>query len=241
MPEGGFFYYLGDSLTAMRGGGVVGSGAESGAPHAIAAAAAHTPVAEVRKDVATPLTGGDMQRLLPGARILTYPTLGHFRSIEDVLRDPRVRTRPNPAHAFIVLFVTDKSFEGGTEFLDGHWCAVFYNGAGELEYFDPYGEPVDSPLRELSPEDRAKLGETRFYLRDLLADYAKRGGPITVNRIAFQKDRRDVATCGRHCAFRVRNRHLTDEEYARKISEAPGVPPDVYVTLATEAALGHAR
>lgn len=180
-----------------------------------------------------------MKKLLPYARILTYPQLAHFGSVEELLEAPHGGV--NKDAAVVILYVTDKSFEGGTEFLDGHWTCLFITRDGELEYFDPYGEPVDTPLKELSPHERAKLGESRFLLYDLLREFVGRGGNVRVNTIPFQADRKDVATCGRQCAFRIVNRALTDEEYARKISADPRISPDVFVTLATEDALGHAR
>lgn len=175
--------------------------------------------APMAKKKAYPLSDDDIQALLPGTPTVLYSELEGkaFKDITD-----------NNGHA-MVLFVNE---ETPTEVV-GHWLAIVKLADGVL-LFDPYGSVRPDPwYRNAADLTKAELAEThqsRPVLEQIVRDAGYR--PL-FNRTAFQQDKRDVNTCGRHCVVRIWHAHLDNEDYAAALYGA-GENADTVVTKLTD-------
>jgi hypothetical protein len=142
---------------------------------------------KINKIVKKPLSDNELKTILgKDLKILMYPDLAKYSSIEQLL--------PNPNDYCIILIV-----ESETKFnISGHWTALLkYDGA--YEYFDPYGNGVDVDLMTwMDAKTRARLSESKPYLRHLLKNKT-----YTFNRTKYEILRKGVNTCGSHCAYRI--------------------------------------
>lgn len=119
--------------------------------------------------------------------VIAYDELQKYNTIEDLL--------PQDKSYCILLYLENKNM--------GHWIALLrYNNNGEdtFEYFDPYGKHIDEPLSWVGAGVRKELNINRPYLSDLL----KQSNLKKIwNHKDFQKEDKNIATCGRHCINRV--------------------------------------
>jgi len=140
-------------------------------------------VQKVKTIETTPLGDDDIRKYLPNAKILTYPELSKYDSIEEIL--------PNDKDYFIVLYLDSPT--------SGHWITVLRDG-DTIEYFDSYGKSPDNPLKWLSKDREAKMGEKAPYLGDLLK---KTKLKVIYNKIPYQSQNGEIQTCGRHALNRI--------------------------------------
>ena len=165
-----------------------------------------------------PLSDADIRKILGnGISIITYPDLGKMNSIDEAF-DSKGRC--------IMLYLTESE-------TSGHWVCMLKK-RGSIEFFDPYGEPPDKPLTTLSDEQREALGEGEPLLTEMLRASGK---PVYYNTHGFQKDRADVATCGRHSVVRCLYAPYTLEKYKACIDKS-GMSPDNFVSALTAQKLG---
>ena len=165
-----------------------------------------------------PLSDGDIRQILgQDIRILTYPDLGKLKSADQMF-DAKGRC--------ILLFLTSSPTEG-------HWCCLLNKKKG-IEFFDPYGEPPGEILDELPKARLEALDQNQPYLARLLRASGK---PVYYNTHEFQKDKKSVNTCGRHCVVRCLYAPYSLETYA-KVIEKSGMTPDDFVSALTANALG---
>ena len=167
------------------------------------------------------LSDGDIQKLLPGVKIIAYPDLANYSRIEDAL-DEQGRV--------VILFETESKTVG-------HWIALHATPDGGIEFFDSYGLRPDSQKRWLSKSKLVELKEDEPLLMDLLRDSEARGKPVTFNATHFQSDRDNVQTCGRHCVVRLMSKGSSLPNYTTWLKSQPGTPDDV-VTRITNTHLG---
>jgi hypothetical protein len=64
----------------------------------------------------------------------------------------------------------------------------------------------------------------------------KAGFEPLFNRTAYQQDKKDINTCGRHCVVRIWNAHLNNAEYTAALY-SKGDNADTVVTQLTDAIL----
>ncbi len=165
-----------------------------------------------------PLSDGDIRQILgQDIRILTYPDLGKLKSADQMF-DSKGRC--------ILLFLTSSPTEG-------HWCCLLNKKKG-IEFFDPYGEPPGEILDEIPKDRLAALDQNQPYLARLLRASGK---PVFYNTHDFQKDKKNVNTCGRHCVVRCLYAPYSLETYS-KIIDKSGMSPDDFVSALTANALG---
>jgi hypothetical protein len=134
---------------------------------------------EVKEDA---LGDNIIRKYLPNARIIKYSELKNFNNIEDLL--------PNEQSYCILLYESQPN--------SGHWTAIMRID-DNIEYFDSYGNKPDLPLT-WSKNINASLGQSIPYLSQLLN---KTNRNVFYNDFQYQKENRDIATCGRHCIFRI--------------------------------------
>lgn len=167
---------------------------------------------------AYPLSDGDIRAILGNdIKIFTYPQLKRFRSADDLF-DSKGRC--------LVLFLT----EGPTA---GHWCCLLKRGDA-IEFFDPYGDSPEEVKDEIPKSKREQLDMNSPYLTRLLQ---ASGRPVYYNTYAFQKEKRDINTCGRHCIVRLLYAPKSLETYKR-IIDSSGLSPDDFVSGVSASMLG---
>lgn len=167
---------------------------------------------------AYPLSDGDIRNILGGdIKVFTYPQLKRLRSAEDLF-DGKGRC--------LILFLTQSETEG-------HWCCLLNKKKG-IEFFDPYGDSPEEVKDEIPRSKRDQLDMNSPYLTRLLK---ASGRPVFYNTYAFQKTKRDINTCGRHCVVRLLYAPSSLETY-RRIIDKSGLSPDDFVSGVSASMLG---
>jgi hypothetical protein len=157
-----------------------------------------------------PLSDGDIRQLLPNLKILSYPELNDYSVIEDAFDDEG---------RSLILYLTENEHTG-------HWVCMIKKGT-TIEYFDPYGKYRPDEEREwLSKHKLKQLDQYHPTLTELLARSRYK---VLVNPYHFQKDKSNIATCGRHCCCRLAHKHLSLPAYKAMIDKS-GLTPDDFVS-----------
>lgn len=126
----------------------------------------------------------------------------------------------------IMLYLTESA-------TSGHWCCLLKKG-NTIEFFDPYGEPPEEALSTVPKSKLQELDESRPYLTALLKASGKK---VSYNHYAFQKDKENVNTCGRHSVVRCLYAPYSLAKY-KKIIDDTGMSPDNFVSALTATKLG---
>jgi hypothetical protein len=153
-------------------------------------------VIDFYKDIA--LSDTDVLNLVDGkANIITYPALYKIKQIDQILQ---------PFGCCVLLFEAQPHF--------GHWCCLLLtideDGQDSLEFFDPYGGPLDSQIDHIPEPFRRQSHQDVPYLSYLLVDSPYR---LSYNQYQFQKLKEGVKDCGRWSALRILFRHLPLEQF----------------------------
>jgi len=170
------------------------------------------PVTSDISKVSKPMSDSDIRKTLgKNIRIVTYPDLVNYTSIDDLLS----------VNDCCVILVE-------TQLRSGHWICVLKYG-NTVENFDSYGFAPDAEMSIISVETRKALKENEKYLSHLLdaCDYN-----VVYNKKDFQKWDCTVATCGRFVCTRLLNRHLTLPAFTKMITSEcskRGISPDELV------------
>jgi hypothetical protein len=162
----------------------------------------------------------DIKKMIPTLNVISYPELLEAKSIDDVF-DYKGR--------LILLYLTlDQSTV--------HWvCLLKLRNSNIIEYFDPYGNyKPDGESKWISTEKQKEFGQYSKKLTQLLDESPYE---IKSNAYPFQKDKRDMNTCGRHCVTRLYFKHLDLPGYI-KLVESTGLPADDFVSAFTYNLIG---
>lgn len=132
--------------------------------------------------------------------------------------------------AAVILFVQEET----PDEIMGHWLGVAPQGATGTLMFDPYGGTKADPWyrnsKEFTAQELDELDQEGPVLAAIIRDA---GRTPLFNRIAYQADRKDINTCGRHCVVRIWNAHLSNEEYNHALY-SHGENADTTVTRLTD-------
>lgn len=163
------------------------------------------------KDIA--LSNMELFKLFPKANIILYPDMHKYNHVNELL---------GPNGCCFILYEWKENY--------GHWCCLFILNDGyydTLEFFDPYGAFPDSELAHVPLQFRKKSNQLYPKLAQLMhdSDYE-----LTYNEHKFQKQQKDIKTCGRWCAVRMMCSHLSLKEFKNLFKRADG---DDLVTLIT--------
>lgn len=154
-----------------------------------------------------PLSDGDIRHLLgDDISILTYPELAKKRSLNECF-DKKGRC--------IILFLTEDEHTG-------HWCCMLRKKKG-IEFFDPYGDPPEDQFDKVPKSRLEAMNEDEPYLTNLMRGA---GVPIYYNTHAFQKTKRNLNTCGRHCVARLMYGNKSLSQYKSIIDKSTLCPDD---------------
>ncbi len=166
----------------------------------------------------------DIQDLLdPDTKIFTYPQFCTMQHIDEAF---------DSLGRCVFLFLTESA-------TSGHWLCMFKR-KDHIEYFDSYGEPPEAQREWLTEEQLEELGEDEPYLYRLLKSS---GYKVYYNAVAYQSDRKDVATCGRWCVARLICKDFTNKQFydlvREQTREVEGARiPDDWVSLFTYQFIG---
>ena len=115
----------------------------------------------------------------------------------------------------------------------GHWtCLLKRNKEKQYEFFDPLGVSIDEQLLWTEPEMRKQLNEDYPYLTKLLSETPDTW-EIIENKTKFQKDAKDVNSCGRWCAARIVTRKYPLEAFRKYFDKKGKVNGDDMATIIT--------
>ena len=169
----------------------------------------------IKQVMRKPLSETDIKTILGSdTKILTYPQLAKYNSIDELL--------PKPYDFCIILLLETP--------ISGHWTALIKNPS-QVEWFDSYGNAPDADLSKwLSPSQRIKLKENTYYLSNLL-----QGRNYVYNKIKYQQMKEGVNTCGSHVSYRCykfknEGYNLKDyQDHMKNYSRLYGLTPDQIV------------
>ena len=107
----------------------------------------------------------------------------------------------------------------------GHWCALIRHDKDTVEFFDPYASKLDANL---------KYSKNKFPTITAILKKNKVEN-VVFNNMRFQRMNNAIATCGRHCAFRVLMKDIPLEEYQTGFLNSDFSPKlyDYYIYLLT--------
>ena len=119
----------------------------------------------IKQVMRKPLSESDLHAILGNCKIITYPDLAKYNSLDELL--------PRPYDFVIILLLESPA--------SGHWCCLIKNPS-QYEWFDSYGNAPDADLTNwLSPSERIRLKENTTYLSNLL-----QGRNYVYNKIKHQ-------------------------------------------------------
>ena len=168
----------------------------------------------IKQVMRKPLSETDIKTILGDCKILTYPQLAKYNTLEELL--------PRP-YDFVVILLLETP-------ISGHWCCLIRNST-QYEWFDSYGNAPDADLSKwLSPSQRIKLKENTYYLSNLL-----QGRNYIYNKVKYQEMKEGVNTCGDHVChrcykFKNEGFNLKDyQDYMKNYTRLYGLTPDQLV------------
>jgi len=161
--------------------------------------------------LAEPLSDKDMKSWLPSAKLYTYPEFAQLvkngSSLESILGQGKTA---------ILLYEVQPG--------QGHWTALFERPNNVVECFDSLGYIPDDELHFIPKSYRTISNQDHSWLLRLLYHSNK---SIEYNDRQLQKDEPGIATCGRHCIFRIAFRELPLERFYKLFD---GINPDTFVS-----------
>jgi hypothetical protein len=179
----------------------------------------HALIPENKELRAYSLSNFDIHKMIPTLKIMSYPDLLQYRSIDQVL-DEKGR--------LMILYLTSDEYTG-------HWICLLKKG-NKIEFFDPYGNlKPDEEDQWVSSKKLKQFDQDTHYLTKLLKES---GYKVVYNKFPFQAESSDIATCGRHCATRLYFKHLTLPEYTQMVLDS-NISPDDFVTNFTHKLINH--
>ena len=126
------------------------------------------------------IAGGDIRYIL-------YEELQRYDDLDDVLKGDA---------GIIILYQISK--------YSGHWTCILKKGY-EIEFFDPYSFKPDDEL-VYCQYDRSL---NKKLLLNLLQAEQRNGNKVIYNSFKFQKQGKNIETCGRFVGLRLAFRNLT--------------------------------
>lgn len=140
--------------------------------------------------------------------VMSYDDLLNYKTLDEAL---------GPFGALCVLY------EFGYRY--GHWVAVIKVNDNLIEFFDPLSSKPDREWKFISDEYKKKP-----YLSYLMKESPYN---LSYNQYKFQKNKKGINTCGRHCALRIILKNYSLEQYKKFLTNKK-YDPDFMVTVLTE-------
>lgn len=161
------------------------------------------------------LSGADILRITDNqTNILPYEELENVSNLQEILQ---------PHGAVVILYQTAEKF--------GHWVCLLDKGNKNLEFYDPYGFDVDE---ELNIDNEFHLRQHQGLIVPHLSALIHKGRyKVEYNKERLQKILKDVNTCGRYCALRIRFRDISMKKFNGLLKNNKHYPPDFWVSALT--------
>lgn len=145
-----------------------------------------------------PLSLLDIREFLPKAQMLVYSEFKKIKNIDEIFNKKR-------NYMFIIY--------QGTGNL-GHWVVLLRRGR-IIEFFDSYGDMIDTTFNWIPVKTRRELGQADSILTKLLIGSNYK---IHFNQYRYQGKR--TMTCGRWCLLRAVFIDLNEDEFHKLINKA---------------------
>lgn len=146
------------------------------------------------------------------ARVMLYKDLAKYQTLDEAL---------GPHGAIFLLYESEPQY--------GHWTVIWRRNKDTINFFDSYGTFPDEQIWWNDKETQLKLGQSIPYLSYLLinSDYPN----LEYNDYQYQKDGKDINTCGRFAALRLLLRDWSPEQFQKVFGNKNA---DDLVTIITE-------
>lgn len=171
-----------------------------------------------------PMSDDDIKKYFPNIRIVTQQDIEKCRSIDELLDKKKLYD------GVIILYQNEPN--------SGHWIAISRIGDTRtpdkcfVEFFDSYGGSPTKVYNYFGKGTKSDLGIKKDVIENILTN-----NPYNViyNKVKFQSPDGKIATCGRHCCFRLiqllNGRTLPDYiTYMKDLKKKTGKSYDEIVT-----------
>jgi hypothetical protein len=103
---------------------------------------------------------------------------------------------------------------------------IFKRRGGNYECFDSLGYKPDSELKFIPQDFRVSSGQDHTWILQLLKDQES----VDYNELPLQKTSRDISTCGRWCALRMKFSNMHIDDFQEWVKDQ-GIDDDVLCEL----------
>ena len=143
---------------------------------------------------------GELQDALQNTKVIPYSFLTNMQSLNELFGegDSAILLIQSPSGNHFITLLRRKSY---------------------IEYFDPYGDPIDYMIKKSDMEP---------YLTRLLQNVR-----VVSNKVKLQKMSKDINNCGRWAFTRVKLRELSLRKFQQLFTTKMIVNPDNVVCLMT--------
>jgi len=160
------------------------------------------------------LSDSDIKRITDNkCNVIAYSDLENVSSIDEIL---------NPYDACIILYQLEEN--------QGHWVALIKHSPTELEFFGSYGLKIDEQLKFSKFNLRRHNGVEIPHLSVLISHSNYK---VISNTAKLQKFKKDVNTCGRWCAMRVRFRDVPIKRFQQLFTQNQYYDGDFWISAMT--------
>lgn len=174
-----------------------------------------------------PTSSRDLLDMLDNkVNIVTYDELKNIQSFQQLME---------PYQSAIILYpnYADPNI--------GHWICVFVQpGMNRVQYFDSYGCFIDDPIlefnKDVKKDDTIQYPSTRNKLEPLLVKLlldSPYKDSVYFNETPFQDLDKGTSTCGLWCVIRIKENHMSENEFKKLYYDYPlehDILPDILIT-----------
>jgi hypothetical protein len=146
-------------------------------------------------------------------KVITYQDLEKFNNIDEVLE---------PFGATVILYQQKEKI--------GHYTVLIKHSNSLLEIFDSLGLGLDKEL-EFSEYNKKRHGGRAIPHLSILIENSKY--KIEANLIQLQKDGKDINTCGKYCAIRIKFREKSLKDFVKMFKSSKIMDSDMWVSALT--------
>lgn len=157
-----------------------------------------------------PMSGSDMLRYNPDARLYKYPDIYNYNTIDELF---------GHSNKIVLLYLTDTMH-------NGHWTGLFRKG-NEITFFDSYGLNVDDEEHfYINPYVKEESGERYKYLMHLLNK-----SNYKINHNPYRLQGKNTETCGRFVTLRLLNTNLDNDQFYNMFFKTKKSPDEIVSEL----------
>ena len=146
-------------------------------------------------------------------KVISYQDLENFENIDQVLE---------PYGATVILYQEKKTY--------GHYTVLIKHSNTLLEIFDSLGLGLDKEL-EFSEYNKQRHGGVAVPHLTNLIEASKY--KIEANLVQLQNDSKDINTCGKYSAIRIKFRDLSLKHFVKMLKNSKIMDSDMWVSALT--------